>query len=160
VNRSLNNKSGVKYAEAWRDVPTSAEREKIFTKYGMRYSVLWHLHYWDPSRQLVVDTMHCILEGLAHAHFHEFLGLTTASASNPPPLVKAFMHDFHPPSPTQSDMTSKEVKQVTEIHELLMMPAEDENDNWDNLKIKLLWRNMKPLIFICHDLQIQLEKFL
>ena len=147
------------YAEAWRDAPTSAEREKIFKKYGMRYSELWRLPYWDPSRQLVVDAMHCILEGLAHAHFREFLGLTTASASAPLPLIEAFTHNFHPPSPTQSDMTPKEVKQVTEIHELLMMPAEDENDNWENLKIKLLRKNMKPVLFVCNDLQIRPEKY-
>jgi hypothetical protein len=40
-------------------VSTLADREKIFTKYGTRWSELWRLPYWDPSRQLVVDAMSC-----------------------------------------------------------------------------------------------------
>ena len=147
-----------KHAEEWRDASTSAEREKIFTKYGTRWSELWWLPYWDPSRQLVVDAMHCILEGLAHIHFREFLGLTTVSASTPLPLVKAFTHHFQPAVQEQSDMTPKEIKQVAEIHQLLTA-AVDNEDNWEDLKTKLHRKNQKPIIFVCNDLQIQPSKF-
>lgn len=55
-------------AEQWRDVATSAECNKICKEYGVRYSELWHLPYWDPAHQLVIDSMHCILEGLVQHH--------------------------------------------------------------------------------------------
>ncbi|KAH9910516.1 uncharacterized protein BXZ73DRAFT_93680 [Epithele typhae] len=51
-------------AERWRDATTEAERKRIFNEHGIRWSELWRLPYWDPTRQLVVDPMHCILEGL------------------------------------------------------------------------------------------------
>ena len=147
------------HAEAWKNASTSAERNKIFVKYGTRWSELWRLPYWDPSRQLVVDAMHCILEGLAYTHFRENLGMTTVAASTSPPLVKAFIHDFHSAA-GQTDMTPKEVKQVAEIHDLLTAPADqDENDEWELLKVKLFRKNLKPLLFVCNDLRIHPDKF-
>ncbi|KAG2738847.1 hypothetical protein P692DRAFT_20638351, partial [Suillus brevipes Sb2] len=52
------------FAEQWRDATTTSERARLFKDHGVRYSELWRLPYWDPSRQLVIDPMHCILEGL------------------------------------------------------------------------------------------------
>ncbi|KIJ65076.1 hypothetical protein HYDPIDRAFT_57405, partial [Hydnomerulius pinastri MD-312] len=63
-----------RYAEQWRDAASSAEREKLFKEHGVRYSELWRLPYWDPARQLVIDSMHCILEGLVQHHLRSLLG--------------------------------------------------------------------------------------
>ena len=147
------------HAEAWKNATTSTEQDKIFVKYGTRWSELWRLPYWDPSRQLVVDSMHCILEGLAHTHFREVLGLTMTRASAPAPPIRAFMHDFTPANPADTNMTAKEIKQVAEIHALLMLPAEDGDNNWEKLKLKLLGKNMKPLQFVCNKLEIRPEKY-
>ena len=144
-------------AEAWKNVTMVAEQDKIFVQYGIRWSELWRLPYWNPSRQLVVDSMHCILEGLAHGHFREVLGLTTASASTPLPVVKAFTHDFTSADPDSPSMTAKEIKQVEEIHGLLTMPV-DGRDDWGSLKVKLLRKNTKSIVFICKDLKIQPSK--
>ncbi|KIJ09714.1 hypothetical protein PAXINDRAFT_57719, partial [Paxillus involutus ATCC 200175] len=62
------------HAEAYRDATSSAERNHLFVQHGVRWSSLWRLPYWDPARQLVVDSMHCLLEGLAQAQFREYLG--------------------------------------------------------------------------------------
>jgi hypothetical protein len=51
----------------------------------MRYSELWHLLYWDPSQQLVIDLMHCILEGLVQHHTQNLLSLTSESHRHRPP---------------------------------------------------------------------------
>ena len=148
-----------KHAEEWLGASTSTEREKIFKKYGTRWSELWRLPYWDPSRQLVVDAMHCILEGLAHTHFREVLGLTMSSALSPSPNVKAFHHDFTPVDRENSDMTAKEIKQVGEIHDLLMVPAQDGDTDWEMLKTKLSNKNSKPLIFVSRSLGCIPERF-
>ncbi|KAG2059963.1 hypothetical protein BDR06DRAFT_979690 [Suillus hirtellus] len=82
------------YAELWKNARTSAEHNKLFASHRVRWSTLWRLSYWDPSRQIVVDTMHCLLEGLMHTHFHEFLGLTSDSAHHKPAVIPAFTYPF------------------------------------------------------------------
>ncbi|KAJ3766541.1 hypothetical protein FB446DRAFT_653639 [Lentinula raphanica] len=47
-------------AEAWLKADTSKDREVIENFYGTRYSELWRLPYWDPTKQLLVDPMHTI----------------------------------------------------------------------------------------------------
>jgi hypothetical protein len=69
--------------------------------------------------------MHCILEGLAHTHFREVLGLTMSSALSPPLKVNAFHHNFTPVDHENPNMTTKEIKQVGEIHALLVAPAQE-----------------------------------
>ncbi|KAF9536438.1 hypothetical protein CPC08DRAFT_610246, partial [Agrocybe pediades] len=55
-------------AEEWRDAGSVDCQTEIEQDYGIRWSELWRLPYWDPTRMLVVDGMHCILEGLVHYH--------------------------------------------------------------------------------------------
>ena len=55
-------------------------------------------------------------------------------------------------------MTAKEIKQVEEIHGLLTAPAEDDRDDWESLKVKLLGKNMKPIVFVCKDLGTERSK--
>jgi hypothetical protein len=106
-------------AEAWRDAASSVEQTKLFQANGVRWSELWHLSYWDPTRQLVVDAMHCILEGLAKYHSLEVLCLTSASAAAKLDAPPPFVHDFQPPPDT---MTARQQKEVTQIHSLLTSP--------------------------------------
>jgi hypothetical protein len=90
-----------KHAEMWKNAKTVAEQGKIFDAYGVRWSELWRLPYWDPTRQLVVDSMHCLLEGLVHTHIREVLGLSTAAASQKETVIPAFDHDFTRPAASQ-----------------------------------------------------------
>jgi hypothetical protein len=82
------------YAELWKNTGTSLERNKLFVSHGVQWSTLWRLSYWDPSHQIVVDTMHCLLEGLAQAHFREFLGLTVDSTNRKFDVIPAFEYPF------------------------------------------------------------------
>ena len=85
-------------AEAWRDAENRYMQETIFREHGVRWSELWRLPYWDPTHQLVVDAMHCLLEGLAQQHFRHTLKLTFDDASAKAAPVKAFNHVFVVPS--------------------------------------------------------------
>ncbi|XP_006455412.1 hypothetical protein AGABI2DRAFT_55087, partial [Agaricus bisporus var. bisporus H97] len=60
-------------AEQWRDATTLRERGQIFDSYGVRWSTLWQLPYWNPPCMLIVDPMHCLLEGLVHYHCRRIL---------------------------------------------------------------------------------------
>ena len=50
------------------------ERKAIVDETGMRWSELLRLPYFDPSRFMVVNTMHNLFLGLIHEHF-EILGI-------------------------------------------------------------------------------------
>jgi hypothetical protein len=117
-----------KYAEEWRDATTSAERSQIFNQHGIRWSSMWRLPYWDPTSQLVIDTMHCILEGLVQYHFRHVLLLTSANAKSPNPAksMSVFGHDFLVPS-EEDGLDAKSEKQVLKIHALLTAPVSRNN---------------------------------
>ncbi|POW13091.1 hypothetical protein PSTT_03985 [Puccinia striiformis] len=57
-----------KWAREWRDAKSLAEREKIFTEHGVRYSALLELPYWDIVSFHCVDSMHNLLLGLLKWH--------------------------------------------------------------------------------------------
>ncbi|KAJ3900216.1 hypothetical protein F5879DRAFT_809587 [Lentinula edodes] len=68
-------------AFAWINAKTSDERSEIESFYGTRYSELWRLLYWDPTRQLLVEPMHTIFLILLQRFARDALGL-----DNPGPL--------------------------------------------------------------------------
>ena len=149
------------YAEQWRDAPTAAEHERLFKAHGVRYSELWRLPYWDPSCQLVVDSMHCILEGLVQHHVHNLLSLTSDNSSSPQVKPPAFHCNFDPLDPETAaalSMTTKEVAQVSAIHLLLVaqVPCTDDLDHvtmfMDSLLQSLLVKNIAALQYVCHTL--------
>ena len=157
-------------AERWRDASSSREQEEIFKTYGVRWSPLWELSYWSPSLQLIIDAMHCLLGGLAEAHFHHTLVLTSASANSGTPDQPAFSYKFCQvdlkENPLPDEMTLKEGKQVAAIHTLLTtaLAGIDENGQIDQetfqnsvkeLSKRLLAKNTKPLVFVSHDLKLQ-----
>jgi hypothetical protein len=156
-----------RHAEQWKTASTSKDQEDIFTTYGTRWSEMWRLPYWNPTRQLVVDTMHCVLEGVAHHHFRFVLGLTSASAASKPEAVRAFSHRFTQVDPGDlplpDDMSVKEVKSLASIHRMLTAPLAGIDNGGDvinqaefdasivNLSKRLSNKNTKPLRFIARD---------
>ena len=157
-----------RHAERWKVASTSKDQDAIFTAHGTRWSEMWRLPYWNPTRQLVVDAMHCVLEGVAHHHFRVVLGLTSTSAASKPETAQAFSHRFTLVDPEDlplpNDMSEKEAKSLCAIHRLLTAPlAGVDNDGtvidqgaFDagiaTLSTHLSNRNTKPLSFVAHDI--------
>ncbi|KAF7333828.1 Glycoside hydrolase family 92 protein [Mycena venus] len=144
VKRNVDELRG--YAEAWRDANTQAERDAIYKAYGVRWSEMWRLPYWDPCRMLVVDPMHCVLEGLVHYHSREVLQLNLGDATKTIKSAPAYLYNF--PSldtevPDKCKLKPPQEKHVLDIYKLLVhqlcddAPSEngdsdgdsDENDN-------------------------------
>jgi len=153
-------------AEAYKNAGSSVEQEKLFAKNGVRWSPLWKLPYWDPARQLVVDVMHCILEGITSFHVRDVLCLTTTSANAPDISPPAFSHQFQSPDPNMHNISATEVKQVKGIHTLLTASvmsfhAEDGgqetqiNDHINSLVKRLMGKNAKSLQFVANNLHPQ-----
>lgn len=161
------------FAEAWRDAPTRADRKRLFSAHGVRWSELWRLPYWDPTRQLVVDSMHCLFENLVQYHVRELLQLT--EQSDPSESLPAFTHNFKSYNDQELSMlmlSKKDIIHVSEIHNLLTEPidgdsAEADDDtatigsgdatsvaterlgSLDALQKKLLRKTRGALAFVC-----------
>jgi hypothetical protein len=147
-----------KLAEAWRDALSNADQDQITSQYGIRWSEFWRLPYWNPSRQLVVDAMHCVLEGVSQLHAREALQLTKASAAAVPEVVQAFDHPFTKASVGQ-ELPAKIVKQIEQIHVLLVAPSVSTDDDGYakyllNLREKLMKKVLPALVFVGEDLRI------
>lgn len=86
-------------AEHWLNANSIKEQNIIFQQHGTRYSELWRLPYWDPSKQLVVDSMHCIFERLVHQHVRVAMGLQTGTPGAPAKVKRAYTYMFRSPKP-------------------------------------------------------------
>ncbi|KAJ7493938.1 hypothetical protein FB451DRAFT_1388071 [Mycena latifolia] len=129
-------------AEAWRDAETTAERNTIYTEDGLRYSELWRLPYWNPTRVVTSEPMHCIYEGLVAYHSRHVLRLNAHDAKKAPEVPPAYSFDFLEFSLEDETTPAKcrpscpkEEQQIMAIHRLLVRPFteldDDENDDSD-----------------------------
>ncbi len=109
------------------------------------------MEYHDPAEQVVVDPMHCILEGVCQHHCRELLKLTTAEATSRPEFIPAFDYEFRVPE-------QGNVKEVTRAHKLLTEPAPAADPDTialhlNNLEKKLGKLKLSSLKFLCEDLR-------
>lgn len=148
-------------AEAWRDATTLKERNKIFSDHGVRWSELWRLPYWNPTRMLVVDSMHCILEGLVHYHCRNVLCIDAEVARVVDPQQAAFSHPWFPYSSNVPEEFRKlnegEIKQLDNIQRLLTLPINTGDDTLTDSQLhsRLLSKNLGPLKFISYGLSLR-----
>ncbi|KAI0634151.1 hypothetical protein C8Q77DRAFT_1173032 [Trametes polyzona] len=158
-----------RHAEQWRDAGSRRERDQLFKANGVRWSELWRLPYWDPTRQLVVDPMHCLYEGLVPYHFRDVLGLTSANANETIDIPPAFDFDFdevdasvNASLPEKERLSDKEAKQVVGIPRLLTQAVEGQEPvelekTFRDLCSKLTRKNLKPLKFVADSLRLPTE---
>jgi hypothetical protein len=147
-------------AAQWKAATTQKSQNTLFSQNGIRWTELWRLPYWDPTRMLVVDPMHCLLEGLAQFHFRNVLKLTTTDAEVKPAPVVAFEYVF--PSPTSTttvdlaDVTEVEVKQISQIQAQLVSPLDETLEASTLLTTRLERKKKKPLIYVTESLGLSI----
>ncbi|KAF7340362.1 hypothetical protein MVEN_01955500 [Mycena venus] len=130
-------------AEAWRDANTVKEREEIFKKYGVCWLEMWRLPYWNPSQMLVINAMHCVLEGTVHYHCRCVLEIDETAASKTPKVAPAFDYEWRPYNaediPSSFRIHSeKDHKQVTSIRSFICTPL--------SAQMLYKWRLTQPLV--------------
>jgi hypothetical protein len=149
INRDVNKLR--QQAEEWKNAKTLKERKDLFDKTGVRWTEMWRLPYWDPTKQLVIDAMRCILEGLVAYHVRSVLKLTWSAASVPHLAAPAFSYNFTMPDSQQ--LKEKEQGHARKIHRLLTagVPgnAEAQQDHSLNeLRRQLDKNNLPALEFV------------
>lgn len=63
------------HAQLWLNAPSVKERKKIAKEYGVNYSPLLRLPYWNPQRDLVLDVMHNCFLGVLRDHCRAIWGM-------------------------------------------------------------------------------------
>ncbi|EJD38817.1 hypothetical protein AURDEDRAFT_71822 [Auricularia subglabra TFB-10046 SS5] len=64
-----------RFVDLWNKATTIKEQEKLWSDYGMRWTELSRLSYWDPFRYLVIDPMHNLFLGLLKRHLRVIWGM-------------------------------------------------------------------------------------
>lgn len=158
-------------ADRWRLTGSRTEQQAIEDEYGTRWSELWRLSYWDPTEQLVVDPMHCLLEGLVQNHFRFVLALTSAEAANSYHSEPAYPYEFeevpsketnpnHPIHTKGSDqyLNDLQIKNISSIHDLLRAPVycdpADVERGLEQLKGRLMKMQRKSLAFVFDSMHL------
>lgn len=152
-------------AVRWRDAVSVGDQNNIFAANGVRWSELWRLSYWDPTRQLVIDPMHCLLLGLAKRHFRHVLGLQASEAARtekpPPPYTYAFpplpdplSHPSHPMFDKQSSqfLSENQYRDVKRLYQTLQEPLED---GVDSIEKRLFRKSLRSLEYVGRSLGLE-----
>ncbi len=63
------------HAHAWRNAQTPSEQKKLFQQHGIRWSELLRLPYWDPTKHIVIDSMHGFYLRMFNRHIREIWGM-------------------------------------------------------------------------------------
>lgn len=71
----------VQVARRWKDAQTIEEQETIFKNYGIRWSPLLDLPYWNPILFTAVEPMHIFDAGLFQTHCRQVWGIDTTAPS-------------------------------------------------------------------------------
>lgn len=64
------------WAKEWKDSTTRAQREEIMKSYGVRWSALLYLPYWDPTKFAAIDSMHAFFLRLLQHHCRSIWGMS------------------------------------------------------------------------------------
>lgn len=121
-------------AEKWRDAQTAEEQKAIVDRYGVRYSELLRLPYWNPVLFTVLDSMHADFLLKLHHHIRDVWGADPSMASGEghhAPLPR-------PPRPSDSALASGLCVLI--------------KGNMDKAHEQALLRCQKPVLYhLCHE---------
>jgi hypothetical protein len=134
-----------KRALAWKSAPTEKARAKLFEKYGIRWSALLDLPYWDLKTFTVIDAMHTALLGNLHRHctiiwrmdhrwadgVGEELCHPQNAASTPPSeevMSKAMLDLQYAPASKLSKLPIKVLRRLCEAKDVLPTIRRNQNN--------------------------------
>ncbi|KAF9261328.1 hypothetical protein L218DRAFT_870323 [Marasmius fiardii PR-910] len=153
------------WAKAWRDATTVKERKQIFDDHGVHWSSFWLLEYWDPTRMLVVDAMHTILEGLVHFHCRHVLRLDATALEVSTDGIKVaydwpwteYDDDL---APADCKVEEDRIPSVTKIQNALLLAIAGDHC----LTLDQLWTRVEnagyreSLCYVVHSLGLPMDK--
>lgn len=149
-------------AERYHTAETKKQAKSSFDVTGVRWSELWRLPYFDPTKHLVVDPMHNLFLGLIKEHFQGILGYY------PPDTKKKNKQKAQPAkhdidititptadNPFADDQTTR--KSIRKLIDYLSAPLESSPDSEWRGALEKKWSNgcNKPaLVYVARGLNV------
>ncbi|EGN97905.1 hypothetical protein SERLA73DRAFT_74155 [Serpula lacrymans var. lacrymans S7.3] len=81
-------KDHLRQADDWKNARTQDAREKVFARWGLRWSELLCLPYWDVTKFTVLDAMHNLFLGEFQHHCRQVWGIDIKSGEKNPKKMK------------------------------------------------------------------------
>ena len=63
-------------AQEWKDATSERDRDKLYEENGVRWSELLRLPYWDPTRFVMIDSMHGFFLRMFQRHCRQIWGMS------------------------------------------------------------------------------------
>jgi len=138
-------------AKLYLDAEDEKTRNETVTATGIRWSELYRLPYFDPSRMVVVDCMHNLFLGLVQEHF-EILGIRMDNKGKKSKTTPALTINI--PVELMSRLNDKERKSMDKLLDTLESPMNKELESQDgyNTYFKRLEKLHKPALKLAYDL--------
>ncbi|KAI1783907.1 hypothetical protein LXA43DRAFT_902670 [Ganoderma leucocontextum] len=104
-------------ATAWKEASTEAEQAHIYETYGVRWSELLRLPYWNPTEFVALDSMHLFYLGMLHRHCEQVWGMGAKYRDGLDGI--AYDPDKKPPTPQELQDALKTLRTGSEAALLL-----------------------------------------
>ena len=115
-----------KHALAWKKAKTSIEKREITKEYGVRFSELLRLSYWDPIHFTIIDSMHLFFLRIIPQHIRNTWGVNPAARCGDGYCVPG----FQPPSRPSNAELAKGLQWLQQV---------SQEKNTASLKRPVLW---------------------
>ncbi|KAJ7133858.1 hypothetical protein C8R46DRAFT_809056, partial [Mycena filopes] len=142
-------------AYAYKNADTLADRDNTFKDTGVRWSEFWRLPYWDPTRMLVIDAMHCVLEGIVQYHCRRILCLDLEVAKGKE-VPMAFSYNWRPYDDTkfsETEVRGRHVEKIqTKLEEAIAPAVGEPGTDAATIEKVLKSTNIPPLRHVTEEL--------
>jgi hypothetical protein len=140
-----------KSAQLYLHAENEKERKETVTTTGIRWSELYLLPYFDPSRMVVVDCMHNLFLGLVQEHF-EILGIQMDSKR----VKKTPALSINISTEAMSGLNTNERKSMDKLIETLESPMNKELESRDgyDMYLKRLEKLHKQSLKLVFELKV------
>ncbi|TFY82685.1 hypothetical protein EWM64_g1325 [Hericium alpestre] len=142
----------IRLATAWKNAKTPDDQQHIYETYGLRWSELLRLPYWNPLLFTVIDSMHNLYLGVLKYHCRTLWGMDIAADDEDP--------GNHPPRATPArpnPLAMKKAKQLLLDQKFTALKASNKPLVW-HLCLDLGLRRASTKAILLKHLQSWREK--
>ncbi|KAG5221275.1 Polyketide synthase/peptide synthetase [Salix suchowensis] len=141
-------------ATAFNLAPDEASAQSSFDQSGLRYTELLELPYFDPTRFIVVDSMHNLFLGLLKEHFTNVLGYNS-KMKDAEEICDVFPYPIQPSDSNPLPIKESEQSSVDKLLSVLRHPLGTHPREW--------WAHhyekyhLAALKYVCKALDLKLD---
>lgn len=133
-------------AEQYLNSEDNTTKQRIFDAFGMRWSELLRLSYFDVARCVVIDAMHNLFLGLLKEHFDGILGIRLAKEEKETVIKLVLPQEWE-------NFGKREQQSIAKIKKMLEAPLSKQIQEDRQKVFKQFYTcHVRALAFFCHEL--------